>query len=96
MTPDQTTTLWLGAFRYYCGRQTYAVGNFCDLLREAWPTLPESTRFLIRRDLETEFAHDDRAREGAEAYKPLGDDCDRQEWEKVRAIWKSSATEAAQ
>ena len=30
MTDDQQLTLWLGATRYYLGRETYAVGQDCD------------------------------------------------------------------
>lgn len=87
MTDDQTTTLWLGAFRYYVGRMTYAVGDFCGLLIATWPTLPERTRTLIQRDLDEEFQRDDEARDVESMCKPLGANCDRQQWERVRALW---------
>lgn len=87
MNDYQTTTLWLGAFRYYCGRMTYAVSDFCDLLIANWPMLPEATKKLIQRDLEEEFGRDDEARERHSDYLPLGNACDRMKWEQVRALW---------
>lgn len=87
MEEFQMTILWVGAFRYHLGRMTYAVSDFCNLLIETWPTLPEHTRNLIRRDLEEEFKRDNEARTEGWPYRPLGDDCDRREWARVRALW---------
>jgi len=92
MSDTEKLTLWLGAFRYYCGRMTYAVSDFCDLLRKEWPSLPEHTRGLIRAELEEAFARDDKHRP-YDHYAPLGADCDRKEWEKVRAIWETPNVE---
>jgi hypothetical protein len=86
MTNEEKLTLWLGAYRYYCGRMTYAVGDFCDLLRKEWDNLPEYTKNLIKVELEETFARDDKIRPH-DHYAPLGADCDRKEWEKVRALW---------
>lgn len=47
MTADDLTTLWIGATRYYLGRMTYAVSDYCAMLRSQWHALPESTRTLI-------------------------------------------------
>lgn len=90
LTEQQATTLWLGAFRYYVGRMTYAVSDFCDLLIANWAALPESTRKLIQRDLEEEFHRDDAARERGSEHLPLGNDCDRRQWERVRLLWKAA------
>ena len=90
MSEEQILTLWLGAFRYYCGRKSYAVGSFCDLLIAQWPELPERTRALIRRDLEEEFERDERARAEGRQYLPLGWDCDRDAWQRVRDLWGAS------
>lgn len=92
-TEDEQSTVWIGACRYYLGRMTYAVGNFCDSLVRHWPTLPEHTRSIIQRDVEEEFDRDDNARSRRDAghdvnYLALGHDCDRQQWEKVRELWK--------
>ena len=87
--PGRQTTLWVGALRYYMGRQTYAVGNFCDLLLECWPHLDSSVRSLIQRDLEKQFELDDQERaKGEKRMRWLGADCDRKQWEKVRALWR--------
>jgi hypothetical protein len=94
MTDEDELVLWLGSFRYYCGRMTIAVGAFCELLRSRWPFLPQRVRDLIQRDLEEEYTRDNAYREQAagngtkQVYLPLGMDCDRAEWDKVRAMWK--------
>jgi hypothetical protein len=88
MNTDQEITLWLGATRYYLGRTTYAVGEFADLLIEHWPTLDYNTRFLLQRDIEKEFSGDDEARKRGYTHFPLGANCDRAEWERVRRLWQ--------
>ena len=87
MNDGQQTTLWLGAFRYYRGRMTCAVSDFCGLLISAWGTLPDGTRNLIKRELEEAFKLDDEARNDGREYKPLGHDCDRAQWQRVRSLW---------
>lgn len=84
MTDDQKLTLWLGAFRYYCGRMSYAVSDFCALLIQEWPNIPKDAQDLIRRDLDEEIVRDNRARKQGSNYYPLGQDCDRAEWLRVR------------
>ena len=88
MKPDDELTLWLGAARYYMGRMTYAVSGFCELLIEQWPALNEETRYMIQRDVEREFEKDDEMRKQKSRYLPLGQDCDRAEWERVRRLWQ--------
>jgi hypothetical protein len=88
MNRDDETTLWLGATRYYVGRMTYAVSDFCKLLVDQWPNLSEETRYLIQRDLEREFEKDDEARKDGRKFLPLGQDCDRTWWELVRRLWQ--------
>ena len=77
----------IAAFRYSCGRATYISKVCADWLVSIWPMLSENTRAVIQRDLEAEFASDDKARAEGDTYKPLGWDCDRQEWERVRNLW---------
>ena len=92
MTDEDKFTLWVGSFRYYCGRMTYAVRDFCELLCREWPNLPEHTQNLIHFELEEEFYRDDKIRPN-DQYAPLGMDCDRKEWEKVRALWVTPDTD---
>ena len=90
MNDNDKSTVWIGAFRYYCGRMTYAVSDFCEALIREWPSLPGHAKQIIQRDLEEEFQRDDlsRQREDGDMYfRPLGHDCDRAQWEKVRALW---------
>ena len=78
------------AFRYCCGRQTYIVGACADWLIENWAKFPKNVRDVIQRDLEETFTQDDEARKNLNStYKPLGWDCDRKEWERVRALWNT-------
>lgn len=78
------------AFRYCLGRMTYIVSDCADWLIEQWPNFSDNAKAVIMRDLEEEFARDDEARAHGSTYKPLGHDCDRDEWERVRRLWKCS------
>lgn len=91
------------SFRYTLGRMTYAVQVWVNWAVTAWPTLPESTRDLIERELEEKFYYDDRTRtdiaNAAKAHKvlppnvdikPLGHDCDRAQWQRIRDLYKQT------
>lgn len=78
----------IAATRYCLGRMTYIVGDCSSWLRRIWPMLNEGTRSIIQRDIEEAFQRDDDDRAAGREYKALGHDCDRAEWEKVRALWK--------
>lgn len=88
MTDDQQLTLWVGACRYYMGRRTYAVSDFCEMLRHQWASLPRHVRMLIARDVDDAFRADDKWREISDTTRALGHDCDRAAWEKVRELWR--------
>lgn len=77
----------IAAFRYCLGRSTYIVGDCADWLIAQWPNIAERAKNVIRRDLEDAFLADDKARADGIDYKPLGWDCDRAQWERVRALW---------
>jgi uncharacterized membrane protein len=83
----------LAAFRYCCGQRTYIVSVCCDWLIDIWPFLDANTKSVIQRDLERDFELDDAARQIGESFKPLGWDCDRKDWERVRALWREKAKE---
>ena len=89
-TPDygRSNLMVTSAVRYCLGRRTYIVGDCVDWLLRIWPTLDVATRRLIEMDIEAEFDADDRARANGAAYKPLGMDMDRQQWERVRKLWR--------
>jgi len=81
--------LVVNATRYCMGRMTYAVGQHIEWLVRHWPELDDRTRRQIERDLERDFEADDRARrDGRVAYLPLGMDCDRRQWERVRDLYR--------
>ena len=78
----------VAAFRYSLGRMTYIVGDCADWLIEQWPNIAERARNIIQRDLDEAFKRDDEYRADRQDYKPLGHDCDRAQWEKVRRLWQ--------
>ena len=84
----------LAAFRYCLGRMTYIVSDCADWLVDRWPQFPPNVQALIRRDLEEAFAKDDEDRATGASFKALGWDCDRAEWEKVRALWAGEQSPA--
>lgn len=77
----------VAAFRYCCGRSTYISGVCAEWIVDKWHSFPERQKDLIRRELEEEFSRDDEDRASGATHKALGWDCDRREWEKVRALW---------
>lgn len=79
----------IAAFRYCLGRMTYIVSDCADWLVANWESFPPKVRAIIERELESEFKRDDEYRAGGpdRHYKPLGHDCDRKQWEKVRRLY---------
>lgn len=77
----------IAATRYCIGRMTYVVNDCADWLIKIWPMLSQKTTSIIQRDIEEAFKRDDEDRESGRLYKALGNDCDRQDWERVRALW---------
>jgi hypothetical protein len=80
------------SFRYYLGRMTIAACQFAEDLARAWPLLGPSLARMIKNELEKAFEEDDIARKENSKYLPLGHDCDRRAWEKVRAAYQTSGT----
>ena len=68
------------SFRYYLGRRTIATCAFARSLAVAWPLLSQSTRVMIARELAQAYAEAARNPD----WQPLGADCDREAWDKVR------------
>lgn len=77
----------IAAVRYCLGRTSYIVSDCADWLIDNWQRLPDSARAIIQRDIEEEFRRDDEARAEGQDFKPLGWDCDRAAWAKVRQLW---------
>jgi hypothetical protein len=79
------------SFRYVLGRMTYAVGVWCDWAVANWDKIPNSEKAIIERELEEAFDLDDTTRRtGGSDFLPLGHDCDRQQWERVRAMYRAN------
>lgn len=78
----------IAAFRYCLGRMTYIVSDCAEWVIANWDDWPESVKKIIRNDLEEAFKRDDEARLDGKENKPLGLDYDRNQWERVRNLWK--------
>jgi len=77
---DLTNMLWIGAFRYYCGRTTISVHAFCEELIKEWVNIPNGAQGVIKRDLEEAIRDDDRDRERGSEHFILGHDSDKAKW----------------
>ena len=76
----------IAAVRYCIGRRSYIVSDCVDWILANWNDWPENVRTIIQRDLEQEFDRDAQNPD----WNPLGDDCDKREWKKVRALWREN------
>ena len=81
----------IAAVRYCLGRMTYITSDCSEWLLQQWPNIKPNARTVIRRDIDEAFARDDEARQAGDSYKPLGWDCDRAVWQKVRELWAPNA-----
>lgn len=79
-----TDWMVIDAVRYAMGRRTYQVGVTCGWVKSHWHLLDSHIQDVIRQDVECEFA----AAERTGNYSHLGSNCDRQDWESVRALWR--------
>lgn len=89
MTYGRDDLMAIAAVRYCIGRRTYIVSDCVAWLRQVWPTLRESARAVIARDIREAIEQDDRARADGLSIRYLGDDCDRREWLSLRDVWEA-------
>lgn len=80
-------TMAMAAVRYCIGRKSYIVSDCTNWLIAHWDDFTDDTKKIIERDIEKEVEKDNAARLAGSPYRPLGMDCDRAEWEKVRELW---------
>ena len=73
------------SFRYCLGRRTYAVSDFVDWALTNFNRLPESTKSIMLRELKEAFAHN----------RGLGDQCDREQWQKLLKGLEVQSTDPA-
>jgi hypothetical protein len=88
MTYGRDDLMAIAAVRYCLGRMTYIVSDCADWLIGSWPDLKPSAQKIIQRDVEETFQRDDEYRATGGEHRPLGMDCDRDQWERVRRLWK--------
>ena len=79
-----TDWMVIDAVRYAMGRRSYQVSVTCDWVKMNWPFLGDHIQEIIRQDVEGEFLTAERTLN----YSHLGSDCDRRDWEGVRALWR--------
>jgi hypothetical protein len=82
----------VAAFRYCLGRTTYIVKDCADWLIDYWPNFEQGAKDIIKKELEEAFARDDESRKYGAGFNtlshPLGHDCDREKWARVRRLWE--------
>jgi hypothetical protein len=78
----------MAAVRYCLGRSSYVVEDCADWLLKYWYRFDDNARAVIQRDIDEYFARDDADRAEGRQHKALGWDCDREQWERVRELWK--------
>lgn len=83
-TIHATDWMIIDAVRYAIGRRSYQVGVTTSWLRCLWHLLDRRIQEIIQRDIEEEFQTAERTGD----YSHFGYECDRREWEDVRALWK--------
>ena len=91
MQPHESSFLWLCAFRYSLGRRTSAPSDFVAIAIKNWPDIPRDAQCLISKELNNAFTRDDQMRSDetiSSQYYPLGDDCDRAEWQKLLKLFE--------
>ena len=92
MTYGRGDMMAVAAVRYCLGRSSCIASDCREWLPQAWPTLSESARNIIKRDIEDAFKADDESRaDKYNQYHRLGMDIDRAEWEKVRELWSGKS-----
>lgn len=79
-------------FRYFLGRRTIAANAFAKDLAKIYPLLEGSIKAMIRKELEAAY---EKERQNPE-WKPLGDACDREAWDKVRSVYLVDPTDYAE
>lgn len=77
----------MAAVRYCIGRMSYIVSDCVEWILTNWDNFNEGTKRTIRMDLEDAFKRDDERIVEYSSFTALGSPCDREEWEKVRALW---------
>jgi len=84
--------LIMSATSYYLGRRTAMVSEHCEAMIKSWPKLSQEVRDYVRRIVESAFERNDHCRQLPDFgfALPLGNDCDRESWLRVRALWSNS------
>lgn len=86
-TPGDEIALF--AFRYALGRMTYAPEMVVSYIVAAYESLSDATVTAIKRELDEELERDKRRREAGKRGS-IGDECDRETWERLQEFIDSS------
>ena len=78
--PEDIEFIILGAFRYAMGRRSYIVSTTVDFIMNNIDLVPRGFRELMIDEITMG--------ENGEFYYQLGDDCDKQQWLKLREFLK--------
>lgn len=70
----------ISAFRYTLGRMSYVPSMFCEFVKEQWSVLPENTKQILIRELETEVKRNDEQKNDDNFISLLGHPYDVKQW----------------
>ena len=82
--PEDIEFIILGAFRYAMGRRSYIVSTTANFIMNNIDLVPRGFRDLMIDEITMG--------ENGEFYYQLGDDCDKQQWLKLREFLKEMDT----
>ncbi len=73
---------------YYLGSRCAGTVEHCDRLVAAWPKLSEYVRKYVQQKVEGVFQRAAICEANGMGHTILGESCDREGWERVRACWQ--------
>jgi hypothetical protein len=79
--------VWM-SFRYCLGRRSVAPGMWVDWAVKNWWKIGENDRIQIKKELNESFERDDRDRAKKREICELGSGCDRQTWDRMKAVFE--------
>lgn len=96
MNVEEERILWMDALRYNIGKDQGYIKEFCNILIAEWDRLSIIVRSDIIDCIEDEYCLDDieRKRYPSRFFYKLGTTDDREEWDRVRELWKKKVVDA--
>lgn len=82
----------ISAFRYALGRMSYVPSMVCEFITDQWSVLPNNTKQILIRELETEIKRNDEDSQDDRFISLLGNPCDVNQWKDFLEFMKRNNT----